>query len=62
MGQERYLTQTVVSTAGAALKWFRNTITPNMQYDGICQLAASVPPGAGGVAEGKKKRMDVLQG
>ncbi len=49
MGQERYLTQTVVSTAGAALKWFRNTITPNMQYDGICQLAASVPPGAGGV-------------
>lgn len=49
MGKERYLTQTVVSTAGAALKWFRNTIAPNMQYDSICQLAASVSPGASGV-------------
>lgn len=48
-GAKRYMTESVVSTAGAALKWFRNTLAPDCDYDGISRLAAGVPIGANGV-------------
>lgn len=44
-----WMTESVVSTAGAALKWFRNTVMPECSYDQITQLAAESPCGANGV-------------
>lgn len=44
-----WMTESVVSTAGAALKWFRSTIMPECSYDQITQLAAESPCGANGV-------------
>ncbi len=49
MGDDRYLTQTVVNAAGAALKWFRGAMAPDMSYDDICEAAAASCPGARGV-------------
>lgn len=48
-GASHYMTESVVSTAGAALKWFRNTLAPACDYDEITQMAAGVPGGANGV-------------
>lgn len=39
----------VVGTAGAALKWLRDTLFPHLSYDALTALAASSPPGANGV-------------
>jgi len=39
----------VVGTAGAALKWLRDTLFPHLSYDALTALAAGSPPGANGV-------------
>lgn len=39
----------VTLAAGGALRWYRDTFTPNMDYSELMQQAASVPPGARGV-------------
>ncbi len=47
--ENRYMTESVVGTSGAALKWFRNTVTPDLSYDQITALADTSPAGANGV-------------
>jgi xylulokinase len=39
----------VVSTAGAAVKWLRNTLFPHRSYQALDELARQSPPGANGV-------------
>ena len=39
----------VVSTAGAAFKWIRNTFFPTQSYASLDELAKQAPPGAKGV-------------
>ncbi len=48
---ERYwILETVVSTAGVALKWLRNTLFPQLSYAEMDSLAQSAEPLSGGVS------------
>lgn len=46
---ERMVLEGCINTAGAAIKWARETIMGGAEYDEINALAAASPPGANGV-------------
>jgi xylulokinase len=48
-GPEGYLLANNHDTSGACLQWLRDKIFPEQDFDALIDLAASVPPGSGGV-------------
>jgi xylulokinase len=49
MSTGQYLLGNNQDNAGRALEWFRETLLPGASYDEVETLAASSPPGSGGV-------------
>ncbi|NLM77150.1 MAG: hypothetical protein GX173_03575 [Ruminococcaceae bacterium] len=47
--QSRFILESSVPTAGAALRWVRNTFFPNLSYPQMDELAAAAPPGGNGL-------------
>ncbi len=45
----QWVLESVLPTAGAALKWLRNTLFPNRSYDELGEMAAAAEPGCHGV-------------
>ncbi len=46
---ERWVMEGCIDTAGASIKWLKNTIFPNISYDAMNALASQASPGACGV-------------
>jgi len=49
LDQKNWILESVISTAGACLKWLRNTVFSDMGYSEMCGLAESAAPGANGL-------------
>jgi len=49
MDESHWLMETTITTAGAALKWLKNTLFENSSYDDLDCMAQQSPCGAGGV-------------
>lgn len=49
MDETHWLMETTISTAGAALKWMRNTFFENAAYEELSDMAGKSPCGANGV-------------
>lgn len=45
----KWTLESVISTAGAALKWYRNTFCPGEPYEALDEAAKRSKPGSGGV-------------
>ena len=49
LDERRWVLESVVATAGAALKWINSTFFPGLAYDALCALAEDALPLCGGV-------------
>ncbi|MEZ5093910.1 FGGY-family carbohydrate kinase [Nocardioides sp.] len=49
IGDGHYVLADNQDNAGRCLEWFRASFAPDLEYDDLAALAASAPPGAGGV-------------
>lgn len=50
LNEDHWILETVVSTAGVAFKWLKNTLFPQLDYAEMDSLALSSEPLAGGIA------------